>query len=248
MNEAEDFKDLFKDTQADVNTPNLVTFKTPESVTVMDGGGGDAEDEDDNNKRKGSKRKRKTPPKKKESNRKRKPYSRREPSVLSQYTDIINPPPLSEFIVPDATTPSPQQVEEQQKQEKKLAKKREQLKSSTFFTLTEQGKSENEIKTELKKIDKMEEDDVDFELQKISFTQSQHFTDKVAQLIRDTIGWGADAALKGDNFIKAQFENDKAMKDALQKKLMNHVGLLGLNSQIVLLGVGNVIQGKTKLV
>ena len=92
----------------------------------------------------------------------------------------------------------------------------------------------------------MEENDIDFELQKISFSQSQHFTDKVAQLIRDTIGWGADTALKGNNFIKTEFKNDKARKDALQKKLMNHAGFLGLSSQIVLLGVGDVIQGKNK--
>src|SRR6185437_382425 len=231
MEDKEDLESLFKDTNATFQTPNLVTFPNSGGEVVSK-----PQPEVTGPKTK-AKRKRAPAKKRERKEKKAKPYT---PSVLSQYADYLDPPIMSDFIVPDSV-PVPQQTEPlpppvEQKdlvQERALKKKRESLRFFVFRNMKDQGKGDNDIKAELKKVETMSEDDIDFELQKVTYSQSEHFSEKVAQLVRDGAGWLAEKLLKGDGKIQAEVEADQALKDALHKELMTKVGLIGTKSQIL---------------
>ncbi len=228
----DDLKDLFQDTAATFTppdvTPNVVSFA--EAAPTSEG----------------KKKKKPRAPRKKKENKRHKPY---QPSVLSQYNDILNDDP---FIVPDPLLPAEPTPEQKQKEKEEASakqqvkKKRESLRHSVFMVLKEQGKSDQDIKTELKKVEQLSEEDVEFELHKIAFTQSEHFSDKVAQLIRDGAGWLAEKALRADGKIQKEVEQDKALKEALQKEMMSRVGMINLKGQIFLMLVGDILHGKAK--
>lgn len=237
----DDLKDLFKDTDATFQTPNLVTFSSVESSSSNNKPSSSEGESEQQTSKKTTKRKR-APPKAK-AKKKTKSYG---PSVLSQYADILDTNrPMSDFIVPDPTIPVPV-PEKDVVQERALKKKRESLRYSLFRSMKEQGKGDNDIKAELKKVEQMSEDDIDFELQKVAYGQSEHFSEKVAQLIRDGAGWLAEKVIRADGKIQQEVESDQALKEALHKELMARVGGIGLKSQILLMLTGDIVHGKAK--
>lgn len=242
--DSNELKDLFSDSKADIepNTPHVVSFKEPEP----------AEEKKKKNTRKRTREPRVTKPRK---------YSKQTSSgILAKYNHILKDsrdPLLDDFIAPSEnenptipTSITPQTVaNEKEKEEKKIHDNSQSLKFFTFTNMKEEGKSDADIKARCKKIDEMAPDDVNFELQKITFTQSQHFTDKVAMMLRDGAGFLADKLIGGGGGqIKDEFQRDKELKNAISKKIMNYMGMFGLTSQIALLSGGNVVQGlKNKL-
>lgn len=272
----QELKDMFKDTQAsdaDSKTPNVVSFK-PSSIPVAHRDDpaddyvtyGEAQPSvTPKGKRKrapaavGIASRKKTPAAKKRKYTKAKPSARS--MLLDQLVDNDVHHSMQDFIVPDAVTasapdpissavPGPTLLDtkeqEQANKEKSLKKKREVLQQAVFSTMKGLGKGDNDIKAEMKRIEVMCEDDVDFEIQKIAWTQSEHFTEKVAQLFRDGAGWIADLLLKGDGKVKKEIEDDRALKDALQKRMMTSINAVGLNGQILLLLLGDCVHGKAK--
>lgn len=224
--------ELFQDTNSDKRTPNIITFKDPPPTE--------------------EKKVRRSTKKTKEPTLRKRPYKPRKNKVTHD--------PLDNFIVADV--PILEQLQQQHEQKsvlsepivepppppKKdtLSKKKQYLKHQIFFQLKEQGKSDNDIKNELKKLENLSEEDIDFELEKIKFTQTEHFTDKVAQLIKNGTGWVADNIFKTEGKIKEEFDQDGALKDALHKSLLGKVSMFGLNGQIVLLSAGDIISGYSK--
>jgi hypothetical protein len=169
-------------------------------------------------------------------------------SNLMNPLDLLSSPQLPP---PPPILPAPEQVQAEniamRQQEQKLKSKKQTLKHLTFSAMREQGKGDNDIKAELKRIEQMCEDDLDFELQKIAWTQTEHFTDKVAQVLKDGAGYIADRMLSGEGHIKKEFEDDRALKDALHKELMGYMTHVGLKSQILLMSAGNIMHGKSKV-
>ncbi len=186
-------------------------------------------------------------------------------SVLAQYSDYLNdkdavgPPPdlinnnsnnnvdntnMDYFIAPEGTAEvEVKMAKAQQKHEKKLQDKKQKLKHFMFAQMKEQKQTEAEIKKERLRIERLSEDDIDFELEKINFSQSEDFTEKVAHLIRDITGWVADKAVQGEGKVKKEFEEDKALKTAIAQRLMGKMGFLGLTGQIGLLAANDTFHG-----
>jgi hypothetical protein len=225
----DELNDLFKDTGA--HTATFVSFKPEPEV------GPSAEPTSDVTYGK-------TPKKRSRASKPRARKPRKKPYVDSLNDFIVNDSydPLQPPMLPD---PTPLPLPQPTGLDHLLKSKRENLKHSTFITLKEQGKNDVDIRAELKKIEHMSEDDLDFEIQKISFTQSQHFTESIAGLVRDGAGWIADAGFGGQGKIRQNFEQDKALKNCLQKQMLSYVGMLGLGSQIALLTATNIFKGKT---
>ena len=130
-----------------------------------------------------------------------------------------------------------------QLQQDQSTNKKQRLRHFTFVKMKELQKTEEEIRKEYFRIDKLSEADLDFELEKIQFAQNEQFTNKVAHLIRDTTGWFADKTVKGDGYIKKEFEDDQALKGAIAQRLIGKVGLLGVTGQIALLAASNIFHG-----
>ena len=225
---------LFAGTGAasDSNTPNVVTFKSEEPIV------------EEPEERKKKKRERKKGPKK--------PYQRKKQKKT--YDDD-----MSDFIVQDspgsllaslaqqqAPPPDPETDPAFIEREKKKKAKASALQHAVFCEMKQQGKGDNDIKAELKRIERLSEDDLEFEVQKVAWTQSEHFSDKVAHVIRDGTGWLADRLLSGEGKIQKEFEEDRALKAAFQKQMLGLVGSIGPTTQIALLSLGNIMNGKAK--
>lgn len=225
---------LFAGTGAasDSNTPNVVTFKSEEPIV------------EEPEERKKKKRERKKGPKK--------PYQRKKQKKT--YDDD-----MSDFIVQDspgsllaslaqqqAPPPDPETDPAFIERDKKKKAKASALQHAVFCEMKQQGKGDNDIKAELKRIERLSEDDLEFEVQKIAWTQSEHFSDKVAHVIRDGTGWLADRLLSGEGKIQKEFEEDRALKAAFQKQMLGLVGSIGPTTQIALLSLGNIMNGKAK--
>jgi hypothetical protein len=245
-----DLKDLFQDTGA--QTPNVITFTSkPLDLTASSS---TAESPD-------------LPPETKKKRKKREPYQRKTPSRSKRKPRVVDD--MRDFIVPDSSVlfdpllappplpsssssaeppkPCPPAGPDPAALEKKLKDKRTAVRNSTFVAWQDQGKSEHDIKAELKRIDQLSEDDLDFEIQKIALRQSKHFSERVALTVRDGMGWVADKLLnKGAGHIQREFESDKALKDALQQRMDGVLNVIGPSSQILLLSVGDIAQGKAK--
>ena len=199
---------LFAGTGAasDSNTPNVVTFKSEEPIV------------EEPEERKKKKRERKKGPKK--------PYQRKKQKKT--YDDD-----MSDFIVQDspgsllaslaqqqAPPPDPETDPAFIERDKKKKAKASALQHAVFCEMKQQGKGDNDIKAELKRIERLSEDDLEFEVQKVAWTQSEHFSDKVAHVIRDGTGWLADRLLSGEGKIQKEFEEDRALKAAFQKQML----------------------------
>ena len=225
---------LFAGTGAasDSNTPNVVTFKSEEPIV------------EEPEERKKKKRERKKGPKK--------PYQRKKQKKT--YDDD-----MSDFIVQDspgsllaslaqqqAPPPDPETDPAFIERDKKKKAKASALQHAVFCEMKQQGKGDNDIKAELKRIERLSEGDLEFEVQKIAWTQSEHFSDKVATVVRDGAGWLADHLLKGEGQIQKEFEEDRALKAAFQKQMLGLVGSIGPTTQIALLSLGNIMNGKAK--
>ena len=225
---------LFAGTGAasDSNTPNVVTFKSEEPIV------------EEPEERKKKKRERKKGPKK--------PYQRKKQKKT--YDDD-----MSDFIVQDspgsllaslaqqqAPPPDPETDPAFIERDKKKKAKASALQHAVFCEMKQQGKGDNDIKAELKRIERLSEDDLEFEVQKVAWTQSEHFSDKVAHVIRDGTGWLADRLLSGEGKIQKEFEEDRALKAAFQKQMLGLVGSIGPTTQIALLSLGNIMNGKAK--
>lgn len=224
---------LFAGTGAasDSNTPNVVTFKSEEPIV------------EEPEERKKKKRERKKGPKK--------PYQRKKQKKtydddMSDFIVQDSPGSLLASLAQQAPPPDPETDPAFIEREKKKKAKASALQHAVFCEMKQQGKGDNDIKAELKRIERLSEDDLEFEVQKIAWTQSEHFSDKVAHVIRDGTGWLADRLLSGEGKIQKEFEEDRALKAAFQKQMLGLVGSIGPTTQIALLSLGNIMNGKAK--
>lgn len=260
-----ELQDLFKDTGSEApSEPLIVTFSTDKDKD-------DKYDQKEGSERtvSGGPKKRGRPPAKNKSPYEKKPKKERKKkslqpsldsnySVLDSYSHILNNnDPLSNFIVPDSV-PNPTSSSsmiptlnegpsmEEKEKEKKLAAKRSTLKQFTFGEMKRANKPDQEIKSACQRVDSMKESDIDFELQKITFTQNEHFTDTVADMIKNTTGWVSDKMLNAEGEVAKQFEKDVALKDLIRKNIMGRLNLFGPSAQMVVLAGGDVYQGMTK--
>jgi hypothetical protein len=235
---SDDLQSLFADSNAEVGkTPVIVSFNNE----ISDSKEGSAK-----------KRKRGGTTPKRPRQKKSKKFVADDTPALPEFEASIAPPPRKKSIFDDFLGPSElseelamedAQRKDKEEKEKKNAQNRDTLKFFTFAQLKEEGRGENDIRSQIKRIDTMSPEDVAFEIQKISFNQSHNFTDKVATFLRDGLGFACDAGLKGEGMIQKEFQKDRELKQAVAKKLMNYLGSFGLNSQIVVLTGSNIIQG-----
>lgn len=214
---------LFAGTGAasDSNTPNVVTFKSEEPIV----------EEPEERK------------KKKESEKRAPGNPIREKNRRKPMTTIGS---LLASLAQQAPPPDPETDPAFIERDKKKKAKASALQHAVFCEMKQQGKGDNDIKAELKRIERLSEDDLEFEVQKIAWTQSEHFSDKVAHVIRDGTGWLADRLLSGEGKIQKEFEEDRALKAAFQKQMLGLVGSIGPTTQIALLSLGNIMNGKAK--
>ena len=211
IDEKGELDSLFSDTGAS-HTPNVVTFKSEEPTQP--------EPEPSGGKTK----------KKRKAREPRKPYQRKKKKEYDEMADfIVQDSPASLLAMaslsahasagpvgPENVGPVPAFVEREKQRKKKV----EFLQHAVYIDMHQQGKGENDIKAEMKKIERLSDDDLEFEIKKASWTQSDHFTDKVAQVLRDGTGWLADRLLSGEGQISQEFEKDRALKAALQKQML----------------------------
>lgn len=231
-------------------SPHIVSFasSTEEPITA---------ENEDLLETKGKKRKRKPSAKGTKSRAPRKRKEKKTESVLDAYSSILNsngesfidnsqdpffaPPQASLDIPPPPLGPSgPDPTEE------RIRGKREQLKMVRFKELKDLDKSDVDIKNEFKKVERMGEDDLDFELQKLSYLQTQHFTESLSEIIVNASGFAADKIALGDGEIKKVFEEDKVLKDLVGKQLSGTIGKLSNITQIIIKSSGNVLHGIRK--
>ena len=153
-------------------------------------------------------------------------------------------PLYDDFVVPSVTLAETNaQSLDSRRDIGQRSRKSRLLKHHIFAQCMDLKKSEKETKEQLQAVDHWSEDDIDFELEKISLLQDRQFTNKVATLVRDGTGWIADKMLKAEGQVKAEFQQDKALKEAISKQVLSSVGLLPLSLQIAVLAGGNIFFG-----
>lgn len=178
--------------------------------------------------------------------KKRRKETRSTPFALPRKTKTRRQEDLEGFVVPDAestTSLAPAAAATVVEDKGKLNSKKTKLKTLTHARMVADNKGDLDIKLALKRIDNMMEDDVDFGLHKIEFTNHQQFTTRLAEMLKNGTGWLADKALGAEGNIQSQFAQDSLLRNALSSRLLGMVGLLGLSAQIGLLMSYNVVQG-----
>jgi hypothetical protein len=183
-------------------------------------------------------------------------------SVLSRYATILRG---DDFIAPEEPEPtlgslssispfsavrttvsessSDPELKRKDQQQQRMELKRNQLSYFRIHLHMAQN-TDAEKYQEWVKIQNLSEKDLDFALHQIQCQDNQSVTEQIAMVLKDSAGFIIDKVSRGEGKVQEKIEQDEHLKQAIGKKVTQHVGLIGLNAQIGLLLAADTIQGK----